>query len=156
MPADEQRDRMRSMRTLVAEFNVYRWAGRMLVDAARLRRRERLSGRLSQPAAGAARGRGVMRDILAQANREVLEQFACSRTLLAFDFDGTLAPIVADPDRAAMRAPTRRLLRPWRAPTPAWSSRAGPGRRRRAAPRGRLAGVVGNHGLEPSGTLRLG
>jgi trehalose 6-phosphate synthase len=47
MPKDEQRDRMRSMRALVAEFNVYRWAGRMLVDAARLRRRERLTGRLS-------------------------------------------------------------------------------------------------------------
>jgi trehalose 6-phosphate synthase len=46
MPKDEQRERMRAMRTLVAEFNVYRWAGRMLVDAARLRRRERLSGRL--------------------------------------------------------------------------------------------------------------
>ncbi|HEX9190231.1 MAG TPA: trehalose-6-phosphate synthase [Vicinamibacteria bacterium] len=48
MPKDEQRERMQAMRTLVAEFNVYRWAGRMLVDAARLRRRERLSGRLSQ------------------------------------------------------------------------------------------------------------
>ena len=48
MPAEEQRERMRAMRTLLAEFNVYRWAGRMLVDAARLRRRERLSGRLSQ------------------------------------------------------------------------------------------------------------
>jgi trehalose 6-phosphate synthase len=48
MPKDEQRDRMRAMRALVAEFNVYRWAGRMLVDAARLRRRERLSGRLSR------------------------------------------------------------------------------------------------------------
>jgi trehalose 6-phosphate synthase len=47
MPKDEQRDRMRSMRALVAEFNVYRWAGRMLVDAARLRRRERLTGRLT-------------------------------------------------------------------------------------------------------------
>jgi trehalose 6-phosphate synthase len=47
MPADEQRERMRSMRRLVAEFNVYRWAGRMLVDAAELRRRERLSGRLT-------------------------------------------------------------------------------------------------------------
>ena len=46
MPAEEQRERMRAMRTLLAEFNVYRWAGRMLVDAARLRRRERLSGRL--------------------------------------------------------------------------------------------------------------
>jgi trehalose 6-phosphate synthase len=48
MPQGEQRDRMRAMRAMVAEFNVYRWAGRMLVDAARLRRRERLSGRLSQ------------------------------------------------------------------------------------------------------------
>ena len=48
MPKDEQRDRMRAMRALVAEFNVYRWAGRMLVDAARLRRRERLSGRLGR------------------------------------------------------------------------------------------------------------
>jgi trehalose 6-phosphate synthase len=48
MPKDEQRDRMRAMRAFVAEFNVYRWAGRMLVDAARLRRRERLSGRLSR------------------------------------------------------------------------------------------------------------
>ena len=35
MPPDEQRERMRSMRRLVSEFNVYRWAGRMLVDAAR-------------------------------------------------------------------------------------------------------------------------
>ena len=48
MPRGEQRDRMRAMRALVAEFNVYRWAGRMLVDAARLRRRERLSGRLME------------------------------------------------------------------------------------------------------------
>jgi trehalose 6-phosphate synthase len=54
MPKEEQRDRMRSMRALVAEFNVYRWAGRMLVDAARLRRRERLSGRLSGPGPDAA------------------------------------------------------------------------------------------------------
>ena len=46
MPPDAQRDRMRSMRAYLAEFNVYRWAGRMLVDAARLRRQERLAGRL--------------------------------------------------------------------------------------------------------------
>ena len=39
MPPDEQRDRMRAMRAYLAEFNVYRWAGRMLVDAARLRKR---------------------------------------------------------------------------------------------------------------------
>jgi trehalose 6-phosphate synthase len=47
MSSDEKRDRMRSMRAFIAEFNVYRWAGRMLVDAARLRRRDRLSGRLT-------------------------------------------------------------------------------------------------------------
>jgi trehalose 6-phosphate synthase len=47
MPKDEQRARLRSMRAFVAEFNIYRWAGRMLRDAARLRRRDRLSGRLN-------------------------------------------------------------------------------------------------------------
>ncbi len=39
MPPQEQRQRMRSMRGLIQEFNVYRWAGRMLLDAARMRRR---------------------------------------------------------------------------------------------------------------------
>ncbi|MBI5507721.1 MAG: trehalose-6-phosphate synthase [Deltaproteobacteria bacterium] len=47
MPAREQQDRLRAMRAYIAEFNVYRWAGRMLVDAARLRRKERLTGRLT-------------------------------------------------------------------------------------------------------------
>jgi trehalose 6-phosphate synthase len=48
MPEDEQRARMRAMRGLVAEYNVYRWAGRMLLDASRLRRREQLAGMLSE------------------------------------------------------------------------------------------------------------
>ncbi len=47
MPADEQQERMRSMRSLLSQLNVYRWAGKMLEDAARLRSQERLSGRLS-------------------------------------------------------------------------------------------------------------
>jgi trehalose 6-phosphate synthase len=42
MPKIEQRERMRSMRGLVKDFNIYRWAGRMLLDAARLRQRERI------------------------------------------------------------------------------------------------------------------
>jgi trehalose 6-phosphate synthase len=42
MPEVEQRERMRSMRSLVKDFNVYRWAGRMLLDASRLRQRERI------------------------------------------------------------------------------------------------------------------
>jgi trehalose 6-phosphate synthase len=56
MPPREQEERMRSMRGYVAEFNVYRWAGRMLVDAARLRRRERLTGRLAERVADEAAG----------------------------------------------------------------------------------------------------
>lgn len=48
MSAGEQRDRMRSMRALLVQFNVYRWAGTMLVDAARLRDQERVAGRLSE------------------------------------------------------------------------------------------------------------
>ncbi|MGH6622583.1 MAG: alpha,alpha-trehalose-phosphate synthase (UDP-forming) [Burkholderiaceae bacterium] len=46
MPENEQRERMVSLRRLVREFSVYRWAGRMLLDAARLRRRERIAVRI--------------------------------------------------------------------------------------------------------------
>ena len=46
MPDFEQRERMRSMRALVRDFNVYRWAGRMLLDAARVRQREKLTDRI--------------------------------------------------------------------------------------------------------------
>jgi trehalose-6-phosphate synthase len=46
MPVDEQRERMRSMRRRVRDFNVYRWAGRMLQDAARLRQRERVKSNI--------------------------------------------------------------------------------------------------------------
>jgi trehalose 6-phosphate synthase len=45
MSPEEQRARMRSMRTLVQEFNVFRWAGRMLLDAARMRHRRRVMSR---------------------------------------------------------------------------------------------------------------
>ena len=51
----EQRDRMRSMRAFLSEFNVYRWAGRMLVDAARLRSRDRLTGRSEVPTSSPCR-----------------------------------------------------------------------------------------------------
>jgi trehalose-6-phosphate synthase len=37
MEDEEQSSRMRAMRSVVAEFNTYRWAGEMLADAARLR-----------------------------------------------------------------------------------------------------------------------
>jgi trehalose 6-phosphate synthase len=50
MPPEEQQDRMRSMRSLLVQFNVHRWAGKMLVDAARLRSQERVAGRLAERA----------------------------------------------------------------------------------------------------------
>ena len=49
MTPAEQRARMRVMRGLIQEFNVYRWAGRMLLDAARTRRRGRLLKRSLPP-----------------------------------------------------------------------------------------------------------
>ncbi|HEX6250927.1 MAG TPA: trehalose-6-phosphate synthase [Gemmatimonadaceae bacterium] len=42
MPPTLQRARMRLMRGLLRDFNVYRWAGRMLMDAATIRRRGRI------------------------------------------------------------------------------------------------------------------
>lgn len=48
MPPGEQRERMASLRSTVREFNVYRWAGRMLSDAARLRLRQRVSMRVQR------------------------------------------------------------------------------------------------------------
>jgi trehalose 6-phosphate synthase len=49
MTPAEQRARMRVMRGLIQEFNVFRWAGRMLLDAARMRRRGRLLERGRPP-----------------------------------------------------------------------------------------------------------
>jgi trehalose 6-phosphate synthase len=49
MPAAEQRARIRLMRGLIQDFNVYRWAGRMLIDAAAMRRHGRLLERAAAP-----------------------------------------------------------------------------------------------------------
>jgi trehalose 6-phosphate phosphatase len=91
-----------------------------------------------------------MRYILAPTNRHVLRQFARSRVLLAFDYDGTLAPIVSDPNQAVMRASTRALLRRLAGRYPcvviSGRSRADALRRLRGVP---LVEVVGNHGVEP-------
>lgn len=91
-----------------------------------------------------------MRDILSRTGREVLRQFTWSNVLLAFDYDGTLAPIVRDPNKAAMRASTRRLLAAVarRYPCIVVSGRAQSDAQHwlRGIP---LEQVVGNHGIEP-------
>jgi trehalose 6-phosphate synthase len=46
MARDEQRERMRALRAVVSAHNVYAWAGRMLIDAARSRHREAVRERL--------------------------------------------------------------------------------------------------------------
>jgi trehalose 6-phosphate phosphatase len=88
--------------------------------------------------------------ILAKAQDEVLEQLAWSNVLLGFDFDGTLAPIVDDPDAATMRPLTRKLLTRVAAlyPCVVISGRARPDVERRLAGTG-VRAVLGNHGLEP-------
>ena len=91
-----------------------------------------------------------MRHILGRLGRDMLRQYTWSNVLLAFDYDGTLAPIVRDPERAAMRATTRRLLAEvaLKYPCVVISGRA------RADALDRLQGVgtvevIGNHGTEP-------
>jgi len=91
----------------------------------------------------------AMKHLLAPRNLPVLERFAWSRVLLAFDFDGTLAPIVVDPAAAQMRARTRELLERAAALYPAVVISG----RTRADTQPRLDGVplrevIGNHGAE--------
>ena len=46
MGSVEQTERMRGMRSVVREDNIYRWAGNMLQDAAAMRRAERITARI--------------------------------------------------------------------------------------------------------------
>src|SRR5512134_2919992 len=80
----------------------------------------------------------------------VVDQIARERTLLAFDFDGTLAPIVDDRSAAAMRAETRALLRATSLLYPcaviSGRTRADVAARVQDVP---LVAIVGCHGAEP-------
>lgn len=90
-----------------------------------------------------------MRYVLARARRPLLERFARSRMLLALDYDGTLAPIVSDPERAAIPPATWRLLRRVAHvyPCAILSGRARADVARRVRGLGVLD-VIGNHGVE--------
>jgi trehalose 6-phosphate synthase len=56
MPAAEQRERLRLMRDLVRVRNVYRWAGQMLLDVARLRSQQRIVASMVAETRGLGRG----------------------------------------------------------------------------------------------------
>lgn len=93
----------------------------------------------------------AMTYLFTRANQGLLEMFAWSNVLLAFDYDGTLAPLVSTPARATMRTSTRRLLQQASKlyPCVVISDRArgdALGRLRRIE----VCRVVGNHGAEPS------
>ncbi|MBF0375108.1 MAG: trehalose-6-phosphate synthase [Alphaproteobacteria bacterium] len=47
MSADQRRERMKLMREMVSEHNIYFWAGRMLLDAARMRKRGHIERQIS-------------------------------------------------------------------------------------------------------------
>jgi alpha,alpha-trehalose-phosphate synthase [UDP-forming] len=59
MPAAEQRARMASLRSTVREFNVFRWAGRMLTDAGRWRLKARVDARVARYGNGNGDSRGL-------------------------------------------------------------------------------------------------
>ena len=91
----------------------------------------------------------MTRYVFGREGRSELARLAAGRALLVLDFDGTLAPIVVDRDRARLPATTRRRLIALAKlyPVAVVSGRA------RADVAARLAGVplraiVGNHGAE--------
>lgn len=91
-----------------------------------------------------------MQYILSENNRAVLKDFTSLRVLLAFDFDGTLAAIVSDPHKAAIRPTTRSLLRQLTSLYPCIVVSG----RSRSDVRQKLSGIqfkefIGNHGIEP-------
>ena len=47
MTPDQKRERMRLMRESVSENNIYYWAGRMLLDASRIRKRNRIESNIA-------------------------------------------------------------------------------------------------------------
>ncbi len=89
-----------------------------------------------------------MIDLMSKDGLRFLESVCFSKTLFAFDFDGTLCKIVRDPERAQIQESTLALLRELgkRAPVAIISGRGLDDLRNRISlPQGIL---VGNHGLE--------
>jgi hypothetical protein len=106
---------MASLRSTVREFNVFRWAGRMLADAGRWRLRARIEARVrshqsptDRPATPGAPLTHPPCNTCSTRWRGWRWRRLRQRPLLAFDFDGTLAPIVARAEDARMSRPCRR------------------------------------------------
>jgi trehalose 6-phosphate phosphatase len=89
-----------------------------------------------------------MRYLFTPAMEKKLSDFLCPGTLLTFDFDGTLAPIVAKPDDAALGKSTAAILEHLcqLAPVAVVSGRGARDVCERVP--FRLVACVGNHGME--------
>lgn len=96
-----------------------------------------------------------MRYLFSRNSRSILTRLAQERTLCAFDFDGTLVPIVEHPDQAGLRASTRNLLSRLAAlyPCVIVSGRARADVLSRLGPVN-VARVIGNHGAETDAATR--
>ncbi len=94
-----------------------------------------------------------MKSLLAGGNEHVLAQVARSGALLAFDFDGTLAPIVSDREEAAMRPRTSSLFaqvcETYACAVISGRSRSDVAQRVGSA---RVKYLIGNHGVEAEET----
>ena len=93
----------------------------------------------------------MSRNILAARNVDALRTLAGRGALLAFDFDGTLAPLGPDANGTRMRTETTELLRALAHATPVavitGRSVADVTQRLEGIP---MQAIVGNHGAEPS------
>ena len=112
MKPDEQRERMRFMRGVVREFNVYRWAGRMLLDAAVMRQRGRFrvtEGRTGPGLIIAATGASRRSTATARGVRAAAAA-ARAHCALFLDIDGTLLDLAATPDSVTVDLAIAALL----------------------------------------------
>jgi trehalose 6-phosphate phosphatase len=87
-------------------------------------------------------------DLFSSASLKILESLSFTDVLYAFDFDGTLAPIVEDPDDAYMESSTYELISKLsaRVPVAVISGRSLADLRIRVPKSTRY--LIGNHGLE--------
>ncbi len=98
MPEDERRRRMQRMRAQVKEYNVYRWAGKILSSLLKFDFPEGF-------------GRRMTTLNLTESLPEIASRIDRAESiLLGLDFDGTLTPIRPRPEEVVLPEPVRAVL----------------------------------------------